>query len=291
MLTGTIADPVRTSVGASEIRYAVPCYGAGKGGSLHQQAKLKQRWTCSSGCIDCVWALRFGFLRVLQPLSGMSNENRWRIISKPSEICTVKRGRKAVIAKAQEALKRVRRFSNACRYCWVTDPKWESRFRMCSRHWIPSACMEKKTARKIIIKAADIGKTKAEDCVQCGRCESVCPQHLPIIDLLKEASESLTCRWRNKRIANIRFCICFRKPNTLKRVFGSLFTLWEILLEFLRRKDPLGRIARAEKCATAGEMWRSGLTGKMECKKKTHVYINLTSLRFAFYTPLLWWNL
>lgn len=29
----------------------------------------------------------------------------------------------------------------------------------------------------------------ASDCLQCGACEAVCPQHLPIIELMKEASE------------------------------------------------------------------------------------------------------
>ena len=32
---------------------------------------------------------------------------------------------------------------------------------------------------------------KASDCIACGQCESVCPQHLPIIELMRTAAEDL----------------------------------------------------------------------------------------------------
>ena len=35
------------------------------------------------------------------------------------------------------------------------------------------------------------GHGRAGDCVACGQCEAVCPQHLPIIELLKDASARL----------------------------------------------------------------------------------------------------
>ena len=37
----------------------------------------------------------------------------------------------------------------------------------------------------------DIGKGRASDCIACGQCEGVCPQHLPIISLMKKAAERL----------------------------------------------------------------------------------------------------
>lgn len=35
------------------------------------------------------------------------------------------------------------------------------------------------------------GHGRASECIACGQCEGVCPQHLPIIELLKDASEKL----------------------------------------------------------------------------------------------------
>ena len=79
----------------------------------------------------------------------------------------------------------------ACRYC--TDG--------CPRHIpIPDifACLNSARAYgasngKFYYKSltGNEGVGSASDCVRCGKCEAVCPQHLPIRDLLAEAAHDL----------------------------------------------------------------------------------------------------
>ena len=96
-----------------------------------------------------------------------------------------------VIAKAQEALKKSPAVPcTACRYCCDGCPMGIA---------IPDVFKALNTIRlygeedraKNYYKKLLETSGKAEECLQCGQCESVCPQHLPIIDLLKEASEKL----------------------------------------------------------------------------------------------------
>ena len=37
-------------------------------------------------------------------------------------------------------------------------------------------------------RTIDEGSAKAGDCLQCGQCEGVCPQHLGIIEILEKIS-------------------------------------------------------------------------------------------------------
>ena len=135
------------------------------------------------------WALRFAasLPGVATVLSGMSNEEQMEDNIKTfRNFVPLNEEEKAVIAKAQEALKKSPAVPcTACRYCCDGCPMGIA---------IPDVFKALNTIRlygeedraKNYYKKLLETSGKVEDCVQCGQCESVCPQHLPIIDLLKE---------------------------------------------------------------------------------------------------------
>ena len=74
----------------------------------------------------------------------------------------------------------------ACRYCMEVCPKQIE---------IPTlfACMNDKTAfndwnSSYYYSIHTKDRPKASDCIKCGKCEQICPQHLPIRDLLSEVA-------------------------------------------------------------------------------------------------------
>ena len=91
-----------------------------------------------------------------------------------------------VIHEAQEVLNRDKAIPcTACHYCTKGCPMGipiPEIFNVTNRK---KGSPEFRTRREYTIVTQ--GKGRASDCIQCGQCESACPQHLPIIRLLEES--------------------------------------------------------------------------------------------------------
>lgn len=143
----------------------------------------------SASCAS--WALRFaaGIDNIMVVLSGMSNLAQMDDnLSFMKDFQPLSDAERAVLQAAQKALDADKSIPcTACHYCTKGCPmdipipeifnvenrkKGSPRFR---------------TVREYNIVTQDKGK--ASDCIQCGQCENVCPQQLPIIKLLNECKE------------------------------------------------------------------------------------------------------
>ena len=134
------------------------------------------------------WALRFVASKdnLLAVLSGMSS------IEQMKDNLSFMKDLKPLTEHVEEVIREVQEAYNAdqsipctgCRYCTKGCPMGipiPDIFTVQNRK---KGSPEFRTKREYAIVTQDKGK--ASECIQCGQCEGVCPQHLPIIDLLVE---------------------------------------------------------------------------------------------------------
>lgn len=166
-----------------------PC----KGGSLAQLPEEAAGVFAALGGSAASYAIRYAasFEGVFMVLSGMSTpeqvEDNLSFMKEfrpldPEERAAV--DKVCAILKAQEAIG-----CTNCRYCVAGCPQQ-----------IPIPALFAAYNRKKLYgdwqsgwyaRFSAEGKGKASDCVECGACEQICPQHLKITELLKDVAGSL----------------------------------------------------------------------------------------------------
>ncbi len=141
------------------------------------------------------WALRFvaSLPGVMTILSGMSNEEQMMDnISTFHPFEPMSEGEHEVIDEIVQTMMNIPLIGcTACRYCTDGCPMnipIPDIFRtMNTLTLYPGDMFRPMNFYREVTRE----KGKAGDCISCGQCEGVCPQHLPIIQLLQEASQKL----------------------------------------------------------------------------------------------------
>jgi len=168
-----------------------------KGGTLAKlhpnlEAKFKAARPDSS---MASWALRFvGSLPgVMTILSGMSSEEQMKDnIATFRNFEPLSECEKALVEEVRRAMMNVEQIGcTACRYCTPGCPMniaIPDVFRAVNTMKLYHEEFRPKNFYRGLLGQ---GHAAASECIGCGQCEGVCPQHLPIIQLLKEASALL----------------------------------------------------------------------------------------------------
>ena len=145
----------------------------------------------NNGLSYASWAVRFVASQenILVVLSGMSNLAQMKDnLSYMRDFRPLSEEEMGYIARAQKALDEDQSIAcTACHYCTKGCPQEipiPEIFAVANRR---KGSPRFRTVREYNIVTQ--GHGKASDCVECGQCMEVCPQHLSIPDLLKECRE------------------------------------------------------------------------------------------------------
>ena len=163
-----------------------------KGGSLVKlPEKAQSVFDRLGGGSNASYAIRFaaGFEGMMMVLSGMSNlEQMEDNLSYMKDFQPLNEGEMAAVAGVVGEIRSLNLIPcTACRYCTDGCPQKIS---------IPDLFAVMNTKQVYHDWNADYyyhnvhtkDKGKASDCIACGKCEKICPQHLHIRDLLKDVA-------------------------------------------------------------------------------------------------------
>ncbi|MBQ6621308.1 MAG: aldo/keto reductase [Mogibacterium sp.] len=141
------------------------------------------------------WAIRFAASHenVAMVLSGMSSmEQLLDNLSFMEAFEPLSEEEQAMVLRAADEINRTIRIAcTACAYCVpgcpmdIPIPKYFALYNADMREvgnvgWTPQMDYYDRLT---------VEHGKGSDCIGCGQCESMCPQHLPVIELLREVSE------------------------------------------------------------------------------------------------------
>ena len=163
-----------------------------KGGKLADPPEeIKKLFRAYHPDMSCAsWAIRFAASLdgILTVLSGMSNVEQMRDnLSYMKDFTPLNEEELKIIREAQKIMGKSSAIPcTACRYCVEGCPQniaipeiFEAMNKQLGDGQLENA---KEMYREITAKGAGAG-----DCIGCGQCEKACPQHIPVIENLKQA--------------------------------------------------------------------------------------------------------
>lgn len=139
------------------------------------------------------WALRFAasLPGVVTVLSGMSNLEQLRDnLATFSPLRTLDDADAHVLGRARQELARVDQIAcTSCGYCKKDCPQSIPIPQLFSASNVLSIYGNRDKAQGYFNWAVKQAGATASDCIACGTCESVCPQQLPVIELLEGVAQ------------------------------------------------------------------------------------------------------